>query len=102
MLIDALDEQGIRGRMMDANDVIWRNNASISFDVRKKLSKIKAKTLVIGIEDDQFFPPNIDTIPLSQSINNAELFIYNSELGHLGINELEKAREVIDDFISRN
>ena len=102
MLINALDEQGIHGRMMDANDVIWLNNASISFDVREKLSKIKAKTLVLGIEGDQFFPPDIDTIPLSQSINNAELFIYNSELGHLGINELEKARGVIEDFISRN
>jgi len=102
ILIDALNEQGIRGRLMDANDVIWRNNASISFDVREKLSKIKAKTLVIGIEGDQFFPPDIDTISLSQSINDAELFIYNSVLGHLGINELEKARGVIEDFISRN
>ena len=102
MLIHALDEQGIQGRMMDANDVIWRNNASISFDVREKLSKIKAKTLVIGIDGDQFFPPDIDTISLSQSINDSKLFIYNSVLGHLGINELKKARRVIEDFISRN
>ena len=102
MLIHALDEQGIQGRMMDANDVIWRNNASISFDVQEKLSKIKAKTLVIGIDGDQFFPPDIDTISLSQSINDSKLFIYNSVLGNLGINELKKARRVIEDFISRN
>ena len=102
MLLQALDEQGIRGRMMDANDVIWRNNAAIRFDVSEKLTKIKAKSLVIGIEGDQFFPPEIDAIPLSQSMDDAELFIYNSVLGHLGINKLEKARTVIEAFISKN
>ncbi len=101
MLIGALNEQGAQGTMMDANDVIWRNNAAIPFDVNEKLSRIKAETLIIGIEGDQFFPPELDAIPLSESICNSKLFIYDSVLGHLGINELEKARGVIEDFLSK-
>ena len=100
MLIHALDEQGAVGIQMDACDVVWRNNAAISFDIRKELSKIMVKTLVIGIEGDQFFPPEIDVIPLSESIKNSQLFIYQSDLGHLGINEIDKMKDVISKFIS--
>jgi homoserine O-acetyltransferase len=100
MLIHALDEQGAVGIQMDACDVVWRNKAAISFDIRKELSKIMVKTLVIGIEGDQFFPPEIDVIPLSKSIKNSQLFIYQSDLGHLGINEIDKMKDVISKFIS--
>lgn len=98
-LFQALNQQGIEGRNMDANDVVWRNNAAISFDVRGELSKIKARTLVIGIEGDQYFPPEIDSIPLAESIKNAELLIYDSILGHLGINEIEKMQDALVKFL---
>lgn len=100
MLIHAMDEQGALGSQMDACDVVWRNNAAISFDIQKELFKIRAKTLVIGIEGDQFFPPEIDAIPLSESIKNSQLFIYQSDLGHLGINEIYKMKDVISNFLS--
>ncbi|OPY24698.1 MAG: hypothetical protein A4E27_01184 [Methanobacterium sp. PtaU1.Bin242] len=100
MLIQALDEQGTEGSQRDACDVIWRNNAAISFDIQKELFKITAETLVIGIEGDQFFPPDIDAIPLSESIKNSQLFIYQSDLGHLGINEIYKMKDVISNFLS--
>ncbi|AEG17788.1 alpha/beta fold hydrolase [Methanobacterium paludis] len=99
-LFRAFEEQGQEGRKMDANDVVWRNEASIFYDVQKELPKIKAKALIIGIEGDQFFPPEVDAIPLSKSIENSELFLYKSQLGHLGINEIENAREAIENFLS--
>lgn len=68
MLIQALDEQGMEGRKMDANDVVWRNEAAIPFNVEGELFKIKAKALIIGIKGDQFFPPELDAIPLSRAI----------------------------------
>lgn len=101
MLLQALKDQGKRGKTKDANNEVWRNNAAMSFDLQKELSKIKAKTLIIGIEGDQFFPPEIDAIPLSKSIKNSELFIYPSIMGHLGINEVEKMQKTLEDFISK-
>jgi len=99
MLIQTLEEQGLEGRENDANDVVWRNEAAISFDITKELSKIKARTLVIGIEGDQYFPPEIDSLPLAESIEKSELLIYESVLGHLGINEIEKMRKTIEEFL---
>lgn len=101
MLIQALDEQGMEGRKMDANDVVWRNEAAIPFNVEGELFKIKAKALIIGIKGDQFFPPELDAIPLSRAIKNSELFIYRSVLGHLGINEIEKVENAIKSFLSK-
>lgn len=99
-LFRAFDEQGREGMKLDARDVVWRNNASLSFDVRSELNNIRAENLIIGIEGDQYFPPEIEAIPLSKSIKNSQLFIYKSELGHLGINQIEKMKDVIFEFVS--
>ncbi|MBP2046678.1 alpha/beta fold hydrolase [Methanobacterium aggregans] len=100
-LLHAFNEQGIEGRKMDANDVVWRNDAAISYNLEPELSKIKAKTLIIGIEEDNFFPPELDAIPLSKAIDNSELVLYKSKLGHLGINEVEKMETPIENFLSQ-
>lgn len=97
-LLQALQVQGEEGMNMDARDVVWRNKAALSFDVRDDLDKIKARTLIIGIEGDEYFPPDIEAIPLSKSIKNSQVFVYRSGLGHLGINEIEKMRDVLIDF----
>lgn len=100
-LLQSMEEQGIEGRNLDANDVIWRNNATSVYDINVELYKIKAKTLIIGVRGDQFFPPELDAIPLSESIKNCQLFIFDSSLGHLGINDVEKFRSAVKDFISQ-
>jgi homoserine O-acetyltransferase/O-succinyltransferase len=101
MLLQALDEQGVEGMKLDARDVVWRNHAAISFDIRSELPKTRAKSLIIGIEGDEYFPPEIEAIPLSESIKNSELFIYKSELGHLGINQVEKMQDEISQFVAK-
>lgn len=98
-LIKALDDQIAEGKKLDARDVVWRNNAAISFDVRDQLSKIKAKSLIIGIDGDEYFPPEIDARTIAKSIKKSELFIFKSELGHLGVNQTEKMIDVIYKFI---
>lgn len=98
-VVESLHEMGLEGASTDANDIVWRNEASVSYDVSGDLYKIKAETLIIGVNQDQYFPPDIDVIPLSKSIKGSELFLYDSILGHLGSNEIKKAEEVIRDFL---
>lgn len=100
-LLLAFNEQGVEGGKVDANDVVWRNHAAISYNLESELSKIRAKTLIIGIEGDNFFPPELDAIPLSKVIADSELFLYRSRLGHLGINEVEKMESPIERFLSQ-
>ena len=84
---------------MDANDIVWRNEAAISHDVTLRLKEIKSKVLIIGINQDQYFPPDTDTIPLSKLVKDSNLYLYDSILGHLGTSEIKKAEDVIREFL---
>ena len=98
-ILESLDYMKKEGALTDANDIVWRNEASTSYDLTPCLSKIKAKTLIIGVNQDQYFPPDIDVIPLAESINGAKLFLYDSILGHLGSSEIIKAADIIKEFL---
>jgi homoserine O-acetyltransferase len=97
-IIESINEMKNAGVEMDANDVVWRNKAAISHDVTSRISNIKAKTLIIGVNQDLYFPPDTDTIPLSKLIKGSKLFLYDSILGHLGTSEILKAENVIREF----
>lgn len=98
-VLDSIHEMEVEGSNSDANDIVWQNEATMLYDVSDELHKIKARTLVIGINQDQYFPPDIDVIPLSESIEGSKLFLYDSILGHVGSSEIKKAEQVIDDFL---
>lgn len=97
--MEALNEQGMEGKKLDARDVVWRNNAAIRFDLREELNITRARSLIIGIEGDQYFPPEIDAESLTDLIEDSELFVFKSDLGHLGINEIEKMKGTIVNFL---
>ncbi|MDO5851725.1 MAG: alpha/beta fold hydrolase [Methanobacteriaceae archaeon] len=96
---EQLDEMRKETSITDANDVIYRNNASNNYNVKNLLKFIKAKSLLIGIEEDQFFPPDTEVIPMHDLIENSKLIIFNSKRGHIGSNELTKINEDIEEFI---
>lgn len=98
-IIESLDEMKKEGHKMDANDMVWRNEAAITHNVTSKISSIKSRVLIIGINQDLYFPPDTDTIPLSRLIKDSKLFLYDSELGHLGSSEIIKAESVIREFL---
>ena len=98
-VLESINEMKRAGVEMDANDMVWRNRAAISHDVTPRISNIKAKTLIIGVNQDLYFPPDTDTIPLSKLIKGSKLFLYDSILGHLGTSEIIKAENVIREFL---
>ncbi|MGZ7049653.1 MAG: alpha/beta fold hydrolase, partial [Methanobacterium sp.] len=57
------------------------------------------RVLIVGINQDEYFPPQTDTIPLQKLIQNSELFLYDSKLGHVGSSEIRKAESVIREFL---
>jgi homoserine acetyltransferase len=42
---------------LEANDILGRNNAMAAHDVAPNLPKVKAKVLVVGLVEDELFPP---------------------------------------------
>ncbi|BAW30877.1 homoserine O-acetyltransferase [Methanothermobacter sp. MT-2] len=98
-LRDAMIKAGEEGMEVDANDIIWRNNAAMKFNLEDQLEDVKADTLIVGINQDQYFPPDSDIIPLSRRIKNSKIIIYDSICGHLGVNELEKIEDEFKEFL---
>ncbi|HMK53589.1 MAG TPA: alpha/beta fold hydrolase [Methanobacteriaceae archaeon] len=97
---DSMNERNQEVSEDDANDIIWRNQAMEDFEA--DASKIRTKTLVIGINNDQVFPPDISTVPLSRAIEGAEIFLYNSILGHYGcVKHLHLAENAIRSFLEK-
>ncbi len=98
-VLESIHEMEVEGANSDANDIIWQNEATISYNLSDELHRIKAKTLVVGVNQDQYFPPDIDVIPLSKSIKGSKLILYDSILGHLGSSEIKKVEPIIADFL---
>jgi homoserine O-acetyltransferase len=96
----SMDERNQEIADKDANDIIWRNDAMLKFNIELKTGNIKIPTLIIGIENDQIFPPNISSYLLKESIEGAQIFIYSSIFGHYGcVRDLKKAGEAISNFL---
>jgi homoserine O-acetyltransferase len=70
-----------------------------TYDTKDRISNIKARALVIGINQDELFPPP-DIIALSKTINGAQVFMYDSLFGHVGCAyDLINADKPIRDFM---
>lgn len=80
-------------------DLLYRNKAIIDYDIEKELKKIKSKLLIISINNDEYFPPELDGIPLHNIVKNSKLLILDSIHGHLGSSELTPIKNDIEEFI---
>jgi homoserine O-acetyltransferase len=96
----AMDEMKEEGAKMDANDIVYRNNASTKYNIENIISNIKVKTLIVAINQDQYFPPELDAIPMSKMIKNSQLIIYDSIMGHVGTHEIIKIEKEVNDFLN--
>ncbi|WP_299525027.1 alpha/beta fold hydrolase [uncultured Methanobrevibacter sp.] len=95
------DEFGDEGLFDNIFDVKYCNDATLDYDIEDKLDKIKSKVLIVGINQDQYFPPNLDAIPMHSLIKDSELIIYDSDLGHIGFRELDKIENELIEFMNQ-
>ena len=97
---DAMAEFAEESLEEDVNDLIYMNSSSMDYDLTDRLKDISAKVLIIAINQDQYFPPNLDAIPMSKMIKNSKLVIFDSCMGHVGSSELYKIEEDLEEFLS--
>lgn len=100
--IDAyMDEFALEDSEENVYDAYYRNRASINYDVSDEVSKIAVPTLIVAIYEDQYFPPELDAIPMSGMIEDSKLVIYNSYIGHIGSSQLNKIMDELEEFMSQ-
>ncbi|MDO5848957.1 MAG: alpha/beta fold hydrolase [Methanobrevibacter sp.] len=98
----AIDDYGDEGLFADIYDVKYQNDAILEYDIEEDLEKIEADVLIIAINQDQYFPPDLDAIPLNDMIENSQLVIFDSLLGHVGSNELIKIKDDLQAFMLKH
>ena len=84
---------------IDIYDLKYCNESCMNFNVENDLDKIKSKVLIIACKQDPHFPPELDAIPMSEMIEDSQLIIMDSELGHLCFNELETISSELMEFM---
>ena len=99
-IMEAMAEFALESLEEDPNDIIYMNNSSLDYDLTDQLKDITAKVLIIAINQDQYFPPNLDAIPMSKMIKNNKLLIFDSCMGHVGSSELYKIKDDLEEFLS--
>ncbi|MBR0471876.1 MAG: alpha/beta fold hydrolase [Methanosphaera sp.] len=82
-------------------DAYYRNKATINYDLTGKVSNIIAPTLIIAIKEDQYFPPELDAIPMHSLIHDSKLVVYNSHIGHIGSSQLNKIKDELEEFMKQ-
>lgn len=95
-----MDEFAMEDSQENVLDAYYRNLASMHYDLTDIVSNITAKTLIIGIYEDQYFPPELDAIPMHALIKNSTLVCYNSYLGHVGSSQLNKISDELEEFMA--
>ncbi len=96
-----MDEFALEDSEENVYDAYYRNRASINYDLSDKVSGISVPTLIVAIYEDQYFPPELDAIPMSGLIKDSKLVIYNSYIGHIGSSQLNKINDELEEFMSQ-
>ena len=99
-IMEAMAEFAEESLEEDPNDIIYMNRSSLEYDLTDQLKDITARVLIIAINQDQYFPPNLDAIPMSKMIKDSKLIIYDSCMGHVGSSELYKIKDDLEEFLS--
>lgn len=95
-----MDEFALEDSEENVYDAYYRNRATINYDLSDEVSSISAPTLIVAIYEDQYFPPELDAIPMSGLIRDSKLVIYNSYIGHIGSSQLNKIGDELEEFMS--
>ncbi len=85
----------------DIYDLKYCNESCMNFDVENDLDKVASKVLIISCKQDPHFPPELDGIPMREMIDDAQLIVMDSQLGHLCFNELETIRSELIEFMGQ-
>lgn len=93
------EDFGNESLQTDIHDLKYCNDACMDYDVESKLDKIKSKVLIVSCKQDPHFPPELDAIPMSEMIEDSQLIIMDSQLGHLCFNELEIISSELKEFM---
>ena len=100
--IDVMMEEFVNaGLSIDIYDLKFYNDSILKYNLEKELKNIKAKSLIIGSSDNLFHSSKFDSIPLSNSISNSKLVLFDSKRDYTDIEDYSPFEKELSGIFGR-
>ncbi len=97
LMEDFIDE----GLFMDVHDFKSRNDCFLNYDVSDKLPDIKAKSLIIGLDDHLYFNSDMDILPLKDNIENSKVVAFKDKESYYDEDDFSDIGHEINSFLEQ-
>ena len=95
LMDDFVDE----GLFTDIYDFKLRNDAILEYDVEDKLKNIKAHALIVSSDNDMYYTPEFDVLPLNDMIENSKVIIFESNSQYVDYDDCSIIEDDIREFM---
>ena len=95
-----MDSFADRGLFYDIYDIKIRNDFLKTYNLENYLDRIKSKALIVSVDNNNYYTPEYDSIPLHNAVENSELIFLDMGDEPNELEHLYKIEEDIKRFLS--
>lgn len=88
------------GLFIDIYDFKLRNDAVLEYNVEDKLKNIKADALIVCVDNDMYYTPEFDALPLENLIENSKIILYDSKNDYIDYEDYPIINDDMSDFLN--
>ena len=100
--IDVLmDEFVDEGLFVDVYDFKFRNDCVMEYNVEDKLGNITADALIISSNNDMYYTPEFDLLPLNDLMKNVTVVLFEDENSYLDYDDCSIVETEINSFMEK-
>ena len=100
--IDVLmDEFVDEGLFVDVYDFKFRNDCVMEYNVEDKLGNITADALIISSNNDMYYTPEFDLLPLNDLMKNVTVVLFEDENSYLDYDDCSIVESEINSFMEK-
>lgn len=96
LMDDFVDE----GLFVDIYDFKFRNDAILEYNLEDKLKNIKTNVLIVGTDNDVYYAPEFDLLPLEDLIENSKVVLFKSSDNYQEYDEHPIIDDELKEFLS--
>ncbi|WP_305515589.1 MULTISPECIES: alpha/beta fold hydrolase [unclassified Methanobrevibacter] len=96
LMDDFVDE----GLFVDVYDFKFRNDAILEYNLEDKLKNIKTNVLIVGTDNDVYYAPEFDLLPLEDLIENSKVVLFKSSDNYQEYDEHPIIDDELKEFLS--
>jgi homoserine O-acetyltransferase len=97
LMDDFVDE----GLFVDVYDFKFRNDCVMEYNVEDKLGNITADALIISSNNDMYYTPEFDLLPLNDLMKNVTVVLFEDENSYFDYDDCSIVETEINSFMEK-